>query len=270
MARVVVKHDAAARVVVKRQAAAQLLRALPARSVSLFLTDPPHQSVDRHGGGHLTKWFRGSLSWSEIARLFGTARRRLRPDGLAMVVVNGDGLPHAQAALRRAGFSHQRVIVWDQQRPGLGMGLRHQVAYVVVGLQNSSRPLSGRDLISAASVSPAVKDRYPTEKPTQLGRELAAIAGIGRGDVVIDPFCGSGNLLVGALERGATAIASDTSAKAVRLARARLSAAGAKRGRPLLDSSQISGTRMLPKRPTAKKAVRRPTAGRPGARGSRR
>lgn len=149
----------------------------------------------------------------------------MRRDGLAMVIVNEAGLPHAQAAVRQAGFTRQRVVVWDQRRPGLGTGLRHQVGYVVVGLQPGSRSLHGRDLVSAAAVAPGTKNRYPAEKPVQLGRELAAIAGVRRGDIVVDPFCGSGNLLVGAVERGANVIAGDTSARAVRLATARLTAA---------------------------------------------
>lgn len=225
-------HSSPVRVV--RTEARSLLGKLPARSVTLLMSDAPYQTVDRHGSGHLRRWFRGSVTWAQIAAHLAIAKRRLRPDGLVMVLVNESSLAHAQAAMRTAGFARQRLIVWDQRRPGLGTGLRHQVGYVVVGLQPASRTLAGSDLISAASVAPTAKDRYPTEKPVELGRQLAAIAGIRRGDVVVDPFCGSGNLLVGAAERGATVIAGDTSARAVRLASARLTAATA-RGRPSLE-----------------------------------
>lgn len=139
--------------VVKR-GAKELLRSTPAHSIALLLTDPPHRSVDRHGGGHLRRWFRGSLTWIEIGRVLALARRRMSAEGLAMVVVNEAGLADAQAAMRRAGFVRHRLIVWDQQRPGLGSGLRHQVGYVVVGLQPGSRALRGRDLVVAASVAP--------------------------------------------------------------------------------------------------------------------
>lgn len=255
-------------ILVRRAPAVELLRPIPSREVSLLLTDPPYQTVDRHGGGYLTRWFRGSLSWTEIGRVLALARRRMSTEGLAMVVVNEAGLADAQAAVRRAGFVRQRLVVWDQQRPGLGSGLRHQVGYVVVGLQPASRSLSGRDLVTAASVAPGAKDRYPAEKPVQLGRELAAIAGVRRGDTVVDPFCGSGNLLVGAVERGARVIAGDTSARAVRLATARLKAVVAAR-RPSLDSRQILGTRRSPAsiKRAAKKPARRPAAREPSRKG---
>lgn len=255
---------------VVRAAASDLLGSLALRSFDVLLTDPPYQTVDRHGGGHLRRWFRGSLSWPQITRLLTMARRRMRPGGIAMLVVNEAGLPQAQATVRQAGFSRLRVVVWDQRRPGLGAGLRHQVGYVVIGLQPGSRALSGRDLVSVAAVAPGTKNRYPTEKPVGLGRELAAIAGVRRGDTVVDPFCGSGNLLIGAAERGAHVLAGDTSARAVRLATTRLAAAAAKRGRPLLDSSQISGTRRPPRRAKPRKAVRNATAQRANGTGRRR
>lgn len=250
------------RVSVHRTPASRLIAALPRRSVDLLLTDPPYRTVDRHGGGHLRRWFRGSLSWSEIARLLAVVRRRLTLSGIVMVLVNEAGLPHAQAAIRRAGFARQRLIVWDAKVPGLGTGLRHQVAYVVAGLQPRSRTLTGRDLIGAAAVAPRARNRYPTEKPVDLGRQLAAIAGVRRGDTVVDPFCGSGNVLIGAAERGATVIAGDTSARAVRMAKERLSAAAAKRRRPSLDPPQIFGTRRS-SAPSRSRRTKRPTVARP-------
>lgn len=247
---------------IAKRGAKELLTSLPARSVTLLLTDPPYRTVDRHGGGHLRRWFRGSLTWQQIGGVLSMARRRMRPDGVAMLVVNEAGLPYAQSAVRRAGFVRQRLIVWDQQRPGLGGGLRHQVGYVVIGLQPASRALTGRDLITAASVAPGTQDRYPTEKPVQLGRELAAIAGVRRGDVVVDPFCGSGNLLVGAVERGAIVIAGDTSARAVRLASARLKAATAGRRTSLEGRSRAAATayRNSARGPTSRRATPRAKA----------
>lgn len=242
----------------RRMDAARLLRSLPMGAVSLLITDPPYDTVDRHGGQYLRRWFRGSLNWPQIGRILRIARRRLATGGQAMVLTNEAGLPAAQAAVRAAGFGRQRLVVWDKQLPGLGSGLRHQVEYVVVGLQPGSRTLAGRDLVSVPAVASRVAGRYPTEKPVELGRQLAAIAGVRRGDFVVDPFCGSGNLLVGAVERGARVIAGDTSVRAVRLATARLAAAA--RGRPSLEGRsrkaatayRNSARRTPPKRSTTK------------------
>ncbi len=222
--------------IVIRTTAAETLSALPPRSINLLITDPPYSTVERRPkSGHLKDWFRGSLSWPDIGRILAVARRKMAPDGIAFVMTNEAGLKPALDAIRAAGFVQPvRVIVWDRRSPGLGSGLRHQVEYVLVGRQPGSRTLTGIDLVSVGAVGPGTADRYPTQKPEGLGRALAKMASIGRGDLVLDPFCGSGALLVGAAERGATVVGSDISARAVGLATRRLTAAARSRSPSLV------------------------------------
>jgi DNA modification methylase len=213
-----------------------VLRSLPAGSIRLLITDPPYSTVERRANSkYLVRWFRGSMSWRDIGRILAIGRRKMAPDGIAFVMTNEAGLDPALDAMRAAGFVQPvRVIVWDRRTPGLGMGLRHQVEYILVGRVPGSRTLSGTDLVSVGAVGPGTADRYPTQKPEGLGRTLARMAGIRRDDLVVDPFCGSGALLVGAAERGATVVGSDISARAVGLATKRLRAAVAARA-PSLD-----------------------------------
>ena len=206
-----------------RMPAGQALAAIPAGSISIIITDPPYLTVDRRSeSGHLRRWFPGSLPWPEIGKVLAQARQKLRPDGVAFVMTNSAGLPEALAAMTQAGFIRVRPITWDKRTPGLGGGLRHRTEYVLVGYLPGSRTLQGSDLVSVPAVGPGTAGRYPTEKPEGLGRKLAAIAGIGSDDVVLDPFCGSGALLVGAHERGATVIGCDIAPAALRRAAAKL------------------------------------------------
>ena len=211
------------RVRLYRMPAGPALAALPAASISVLITDPPYTTVERRSeGGHLRRWFRGGMDWSEIGRLLAVARRKLRPDGVAFVMTNAQGLREAWTAMQRAGFVRVRPIIWDRRYPGLGGGLRHQTEYVLVGYLPGSRTLSGTDLIAVPAVGPGTSGRYPTEKPEGLGRRLAAIASVGPADVVLDPFCGSGALLVGAHERGAAVIGCDIAPAALRRAAGKL------------------------------------------------
>ncbi len=206
-----------------RMPAAQALATIPAGSISIVMTDPPYSTVDRHSeSGHLRRWFTGSLPWAEIGTVLALARQKLRSDGVAFVMTNSAGLPEALAAMSEAGFTRVRPITWDKRTPGLGGGLRHRTEYVLVGYLPGSRTLAGSDLVAVQAVGPGTAGRYPTEKPEGLGRKLAAIASIGSGDVVLDPFCGSGALLVGAKERGATVIGCDIAPAALRRAAAKL------------------------------------------------
>ena len=217
------------RVHIEKRDAREALALLPAGSISVLMTDPPYRTVDRRGGSSkLGHWFSSSLSWRQIGDVLAIARSRMRPDGVAFVMTNPDGLREAIGAMQRADFARVRPITWDKVAPGLGWGLRHQTEYVLVGYLPGSRTLSGVDLVSVPAVGPNTANRYPSEKPVDLGRELARIANIGRGDHVVDPFCGSGALLIGAAERGARVTGYDVAAAAVKRASGRLVTSPAK------------------------------------------
>ena len=210
-----------------RAAADRLLAPLPDRSIDVLLTDPPYLTVHRRpASGHLRDWFANGLTWPEVGRVLVIARKKLKPTGLLFLMTNGDGLAGALAALEHAGFIGIRTITWDRRWPGLGGGLRHRTEFILLGRLPGSRPVGGSDLIAVSAVGPGTANRYPTMKPEGLGRAIAKIAGIGPGDLVVDPFCGSGSLLVGPAERGATVIGGDVALRAVRLATARLRGTG--------------------------------------------
>lgn len=237
---------------IEKRDARAALAALPPRSISVLITDPPYATVDRRRtNGHLRAWFAASLTWRQIREMLAIARSRMRPDGIAFVMTNSNGLPEAIEAMGKAGFTGVRPITWDKVCPGLGGGLRHQTEFVLVGYLPGSRTLAGVDLVTARAVGPGTSGRYPTEKPADLGRALAKIANIGRGDFVVDPFCGSGALLIGAAERGAKVAGYDVAAAAVKRASGRLTV----RAKPA---------------PTTKSPIRTsPTRGRQTKRGSR-
>ena len=75
------------------------------------------------------------------------------------------------------------------------------------------------------------KNGYPTQKPVNLLERIIE-ASSNEGDVVLDPFCGSGSSLVAAQQLGRRVIGIDENESAVRLSRQRLE--GADRKWPLL------------------------------------
>jgi site-specific DNA-methyltransferase (adenine-specific) len=252
------------RVRVYQGSAERLLAALPDRSIDLLLTDPPYTTVERRStSGHLRDWFPDGLSWPQIGRILALARRKLKPSGVAMAMTNGAGLGGAIAAMKAAGFTEVRTVTWDRRWPGLGGGLRHQTEFVLVGRTSGSRSLVGTDLVSVAAVGPGTADRYPTTKPIGLGRELARMAGIGRGSLVVDPFAGSGALLVGSLERGASVVAGDVASRAVNMAARRLVSGT---GQPTKPTTGPVATRRKATKPTtgpltARRKATKPTTG---------
>lgn len=256
------------RVQVHQAAADRLLRALPDRSIDVLVTDPPYLTINRRAeSGHLRDWFADGLTWPEIGRVLTIAHRKLKPSGLLFLMTNGDGLAGALAALERAGFTGIRTITWDRRWPGLGGGLRHRTEFILLGRLPGSRPIAGSDLVAVSAVGPGTANRYPTEKPEGLGRAIARIAGIGPDDLVVDPFCGSGSLLVGPAERGAAVVGGDVAPRAVRLATARLRRTG-----PAGQRGPAGGSGPVAKNPaTTPSGPKPPTTGsKPPTTGSKR
>ena len=81
------------------------------------------------------------------------------------------------------------------------------------------------DVWAVPTINNLAKERtgYPTQKPLALLEPLVR-AHTNPGDLVLDPFCGSGTTLVAAVRCGRRAIGIDASEEAVRVARGRLAA----------------------------------------------
>ena len=83
------------------------------------------------------------------------------------------------------------------------------------------------DVWAVPIVNPLAKERvgYPTQKPEALLRRIIRVSS-NPGDVVLDPFCGSGTTLVAAAALGRRWVGIDASQDACGLAQARLSRMG--------------------------------------------
>lgn len=98
---------------------------------------------------------------------------------------------------------------------------RDEDGAVVLGREKKGVPLS--DVWQIPFLNPKAKERvgYPTQKPILLLERIIEIA-TDEGDLVLDPFCGSGTTLVAALLSRRQYLGIDISAQAVQLAERRL------------------------------------------------
>jgi len=98
---------------------------------------------------------------------------------------------------------------------------RDQNGEVIYAGAKRGVPLS--DVWDIPFLNPKAKERtgYPTQKPILLLERIIQLA-TDEGDLVLDPFCGSGTALVAAALLGRSAIGIDISAEAVELTRRRL------------------------------------------------
>ena len=152
------------------------------------------------------------------------------------------GLGAARA--RRALLSKHDVILWyarsrdyvfnlqrEAPTPAMlnkyrhvdGDGNRYMRSYGREYRMQGGKPLD--DVWDIPAIAPTSRERtgYPTQKPLALLERIITLA-TQPGDLVIDPFCGSGTTLVAARRLGRRWLGVDASASAVEIARGRLSA----------------------------------------------
>ena len=192
------------------------LRSLDRNSVDLVLTDPPY-AVSRRTGFSSVKngvqRFAVSMDFGEwdhqqidLAAFADETYRVMRRGGTVIVWYDLWKISHVYDALANAGFKMLRLIVWNKTNP---VPLNSKCIYLsnsremaVVGVKGGSPTFnSAYDSGDYSYPIPrhGGKRIHPTQKPLDLFRELVRKHS-SPGDLVIDPFLGSGTTAVAAIQ----------------------------------------------------------------------
>lgn len=208
--------------------------------VGLVLTDPPYASgarrdADRQVRGAMLRsmedadWFShdAMTSWgfTWFLRSVFTALREWFPAGAhSYAFTDWRQTPNVYGLLEASGYRVNHCMVWDKEHIGMGMPIRNQHENIVAFSNGTPSEMVDKGLPSVlrcAAVSPAARV-HPTEKPVALLRRLIEAT---PGDVVFDPFAGSGSTLIAAALAGRSALGSELREDYAEVAARRLDAA---------------------------------------------
>jgi site-specific DNA-methyltransferase (adenine-specific) len=210
------------------------LRTLETGSVDLVITDPPYESLEKHRAIGTTTRLKNSKAssnkWFEIfpnerfEELFVQLHRVLRQDRHLYLLCDAETMFVAKPIAERCGFRFWKPLVWDKQR--IGMGYHYRARYeLILFFEKGKRKLN--DLGVADIIEePRVHRGYPAEKPVGISQVLVTQS-TQRGELVIDPFMGSGSAGVAAVGEGRRFLGNDLCEEAVEITRRRLLEAGA-------------------------------------------
>jgi site-specific DNA-methyltransferase (adenine-specific) len=214
----------------------EVLPQLPSGTVALAVTDPPYRSLDSHvrrgtttrlvggsrpgTGSHPdSAWF-PTLGEAEVLAVLATTEGLLAADGALYVFAD------VKTGLRLfPSLLPSNVLIWDKGRIGMGYSWRRMHEWIAYCPQPGHR-LRDRGLGDIVRCSLPRKKQHPTEKP------IAVLATLIRnstdpGDLVIDPFMGSGTTLLAAAAMGRRAIGIETEKRYCRIAAERLASESA-------------------------------------------
>lgn len=213
------------------------LRTIPDASVDLVVTDPAYASLEKHRAvGTTTRlkadWF-PVVANEHLCQVLAEAFRILKPDAHCYVfcdqetmhmlhdfIVRGVGADHGHVA----PFRWRKFLVWDKRTIGMGYSYRYRHECIVY-LEKGKRRLNDLSIPDVLSAD-RVRGGYPTEKPVEILSTLVQQSSE-PGQLVIDPFLGSGSTGEAALAAGRHFAGCDVTARAVELAGARLERFGA-------------------------------------------
>lgn len=210
------------------------LRALPDASIDLAITDPPYESLEKHRAVGTTtrlKLSKGSSNvWFAIfpnarfPELFAEVYRVLKPDAHFYLFCDAETAFIAKPAGEAAGFRFWKPLVWDKKT--IGMGYHYRSRYeMILFFEKGRRRLNDLGVADVISVA-RVRNGYPAEKPVEVSEVLVEQSS-DRGQLVIDPFMGSGSVGVAATRLGRRFAGNDIADSAVAHARLRFEALAA-------------------------------------------
>jgi site-specific DNA-methyltransferase (adenine-specific) len=207
------------------------LRSLPAASADLLITDPPYESLEKHRAVGTTTRLKHSKAssndWFTIfpnarfPELFEAAHRVLKKNAHLYLFCDPETMFVAKPIGEAAGFKFWKPLIWDKR--SIGMGYHYRARYeTILFFEKGKRRLNDLGAPDIIEV-PRLRGGYPSEKPVAVGEVLVRQSSA-PGDLVVDPFAGSGTFGVAAVHAGRDFRGCDIGKEAVRLARGPASA----------------------------------------------
>lgn len=217
--------------------ALEVMSCLSEATVDAVLTDPPYSSGGRRENARSIRksmtravgdddWIRGDAmstpGFAWLMRACGVQwRRLLTPGGHALAFIDWRMAPNLAAALETADLRQHPTLVWDKTHFGMGAIFRNQYELIVHMSAGNPRPPARRDVGNVLRFPPVRDGLHPTEKPLPLLRILLSV--VCPTGLVLDPFVGSGAVMVAARELGLRAIGVDSDERYCEVAARRLS-----------------------------------------------
>ncbi|MCJ2375566.1 site-specific DNA-methyltransferase [Vibrio sp. ZSDZ34] len=181
------------------------LTTLDTASVDLLITDPPYESLEKHRKIGTTTRLKVSKSssnqWFEIfpnsrfEELLQEIYRVLKKNAHFYLFCDQETMFVIKPIAEKVGFKFWKPIVWDKVCIGMGYHYRARHEYILF-FEKGKRKLNDLSTPDILTYKRVYKG-YPTEKPVDL-LEVLVNQSSSEGDLVVDPFFGSGSTLIAA------------------------------------------------------------------------
>jgi site-specific DNA-methyltransferase (adenine-specific) len=206
------------------------LSGLPDESIDLVVTDPPYESLEKHRKvGTTTRLKQSAASSNEWFSIFPNMRfpalfrqlyRVLKNDRHLYLFCDQETAFVVKPMGEAEGFKFWKPIVWDKVHIGMGYHYRCRYEFVLF-FEKGKRKLNDLGMPDVLTVPRVMSPRWPTEKPVDLLEKLVGQSSEA-GQLVVDPFMGSGSAALAAAKLGCNFAGCDFNPGALDVTRARI------------------------------------------------
>lgn len=190
----------------------------PNESIDLVVTDPAYESLEKYRKIGTTTRLSNSKSssneWFQIFRndryldLFVEIYRSLKKNSHFYCMCDEETLFVIKPIAEQVGFKFWKSIIWDKMAIGMGYHYRNRTERIAF-FEKGKRKLNNLGTPDVLQVK-RIRGGYPTEKPIELFDTLITQSTT-EGEIVADPFFGSGNSMISAENNNRVAIGNDIS-----------------------------------------------------------
>ncbi|MHB8540352.1 MAG: DNA-methyltransferase [Candidatus Acidiferrales bacterium] len=275
-------HDAKHHIKLYQGDCLEILAALPESCIDVIFADPPYflsnGGITCHAGKMVSvnkgAWdrSRGAAENHEFNRAWLAACQRvLKPDATIWVSGTSHVIHSVGFAMQQLGFKLLNDISWVKPNPPPNLSCRyfthatetiiwaardkksrHKFNYKLMKQMNDGRQM--KSVWTDIFPPPAEEKlfgKHPAQKPLAL-IERILLASSNEGDLVLDPFLGSGTTALAALRRGRKCAGIELDPKWIHVTTQRLRAHGEVRSAPHSNNGRSSVHRELPESPKPK------------------
>jgi site-specific DNA-methyltransferase (adenine-specific) len=176
------------------------MKEIPDGSIDAIITDPPYKVTSRGGytsagGMMLDSMMRKGNVFKEnevaISQWLPILYQKLKESGHCYIMCNNKNLHGFLNAVSQSGFKLVKTMVWAKDNKIMSQAYMSQIEFVLFLRKGKFKKINdcgSSDLLSFNNVR---NKNHPTEKPVDLISHLATNSS-GEGDLILDPFMGSG------------------------------------------------------------------------------
>lgn len=220
------------RAVVVQEDSISFLKSLPDECVDIIVTDPAYSGMNqkmKFGNGRIVgqyqkegngKWFKEFHDTEENYSAFLTECKRVLKDNSPIYIMFDSFSLLSLGSLMRRYFEVKNIVVWDKINLGMGHNFRRRHEFILYATKGKTK-LNSRAIPDIWQIKRMIRGKYPTQKPVEVFENMLK-ASSKIGDLVCDPFVGSGSSAIASIRNKCFFIGCDVCPEACKITRDRV------------------------------------------------